>query len=51
MRVWLWTDAEVLESIRYIVADLIDIDPHALVGENPRLIDLAIANDGFRAQV
>ena len=34
-----------------ILADLIGIDPHALTNENPRLIDVAIANDGFRAQV
>jgi hypothetical protein len=44
-------EAEMLESVRYVIADLIDIDPHALIDENPRLIDLAIANDGFRAQV
>ena len=44
-------DAELLESVRYILADLIGIDPHALKDENPRLIDVAIANDGFRAQV
>ena len=44
-------DTEMLESVRYIFADLIDIDPHAFTGENPRLIDVAMVNDGFRAQV
>lgn len=44
-------ESETLEALRYVVGDLIDIDPNALVGEDPQLIDLALANDGFRAYV
>ena len=40
-----------VEALRYVIADITDIDPHALIGENPRLIDLVLANDGLRAQV
>jgi hypothetical protein len=39
------------EAIRNAIADLIDIDPEILKRENPRLLDLAVANDGFRAEV
>jgi hypothetical protein len=45
------SESEMLDALRHVIADLIDVDPRALVGENPRLIDLALANDGFRAQV
>lgn len=44
-------EKEILEAIRNVVADLIDIGPEILRHENPRLIDLAVANDGFRGEV
>ena len=43
-------DRELVEALRYVVADVTDIDPHALIVENPRLIDLVLANDGLRTQ-
>lgn len=44
-------ESETLEALRYVIGDLIDIDPYALVGKDPHLIDLALENDGFRAHV
>lgn len=44
-------ESETHQALRYVIGDLIDIDSNALVGEDPRLIDLALANDGFRAWV
>jgi hypothetical protein len=44
-------EAEMMEALRHVLGDLIDFAPEALCGENPRLIDLAEANDGFRAWV
>lgn len=44
-------EKELLEAIRQVVADLIGIDPEILRYEDPRLIDLEDANDGFRAEV
>lgn len=44
-------EKELLEAIRNVISDLTDIDPEILKCENPRLIDLAEANDGFRAEV
>ena len=41
-------ERQMTDALRRLVADLIDIDPHALIGESPRLIDIVIANDGFR---
>jgi len=41
-------ERQIAEGLRRLVADLTDIDPYALIGENPRLIDIVIANDGFR---
>ena len=39
---------ELIEALGRLVADVTDIDPHALAEENPRLIDIVLANDGFR---
>lgn len=44
-------EQELLDAIRHVVADLIDIRPEIFRSENPRLIDLEDANDGFRAEV
>ncbi|MBY0503202.1 MAG: hypothetical protein K2X03_04805 [Bryobacteraceae bacterium] len=44
-------ESETYQALRYVIGDLIDIDPNVLVGEDPRLIDLVLANDGFRASV
>ncbi len=44
-------DAELLEAIRYLIADLVGVEPFALVGKNPTLIDIATVNDGFRMGV
>jgi hypothetical protein len=41
-------ERQMAEALRCLVADLIDIDPHALIEQNPRLIDIVLANDGFR---
>ncbi len=45
------SEKDLHEAIRNAIADLIDIDPEILKRENPRLLDLAVANDGFRAEV
>jgi hypothetical protein len=44
-------EREFVEALRFVIADVTDIDPLALVEENPRLIDLVLANDGLRPQV
>ncbi len=44
-------ERELLEAFRYVVSDVTDIEPCALIGENPRLIDIVLANDGLRFQV
>ncbi len=44
-------ELELLEALRYLISDVTGIEPHALIGENPRLVDLVLANDGLRAQV
>ncbi len=44
-------ESETCQALRYVIGDLIDIDPNVLLGEDPQLIDLALANDGFRAYV
>jgi hypothetical protein len=44
-------ERELLEAFRYVISDVTDIEPCALLGENPRLIDLVLANDGLRVQV
>jgi hypothetical protein len=36
------------EALTCLVADLIDIDPRAVIDREPRLIDIVFANDGFR---
>jgi hypothetical protein len=36
------------EALRRLVANVIDIDPHALIDEKPRLIEIVIANCDFR---
>jgi len=46
---------DLVEALGYAIADLIDVDPRALVStltaENPSLSDIAEANDGFRLGV
>jgi len=44
-------DRELLEALRYVIADVTDIEPRALAAENPQLIDLVRENDGLRMQV
>lgn len=44
-------EGELMEAFRYVVSDITDINPSGLIGENPRLIDLVLANDGLRAGV
>jgi len=44
-------ERELLEAFRYVVSDVTDIEPCALIRENPRLIDIVLANDGLRFQV
>jgi hypothetical protein len=44
-------ERELLEAFRYVASDVTDIEPCALIGENPRLIDIVLANDGLRFQV
>jgi|WetSurMetagenome_2_1015567.scaffolds.fasta_scaffold312807_1 hypothetical protein len=39
------------EALHYVIADVTGIEPSALITENPRLIDLVLANDGFRTQL
>ena len=41
-------EQQMANALRRLVADLIDIDPHALIDQDPRLIDIVLANDGFR---
>jgi hypothetical protein len=41
-------DQQTAEALRRLVADLVDIDPKALIERDPRLIDIVLVNDGFR---
>jgi hypothetical protein len=44
-------DSELIAALRYVIADVTGISPHVLMAENPRLIDLVLANDGLRVQL
>jgi len=39
--------SDIAEAVRYVLADLIDIDPQTLVGANPRLIDVVLEEGVF----
>jgi hypothetical protein len=41
-------DQQTAEALRRLIADLVDIDPNALIEQDPRLIDIVLVNDGFR---
>lgn len=42
-------EREISEALRWVIADATAIQPSAFMTEDPTLLDIVIANDGFRA--
>ena len=45
------SDRELMEALRWVIAELTDLHPSLLRDENPRLIEIMEANEGLGARV